>query len=49
MFLNEDGLFDLRIYNNFSDILGLPKVKNINTFIAAINHKNSSVNKANKI
>lgn len=36
MFLNENGEFDLNVYNHFNEVLGLPKIKNINTFIAAI-------------
>lgn len=36
MFLNENEEFDLKKYNEFNEILGLPKIKNINTFIAAI-------------
>jgi len=41
MFLNEDGLFDLNIYNQMNEALGLPKIKNANTFIAAIKNTDS--------
>lgn len=43
MFLNEEGEFDLSIYNSFNQILGLPKIKNLQTFVTAINYNKDKI------
>ena len=38
MFLNDQGKFDISIYNQHCMTLGMPKIKNYNTFLAAVSH-----------